>query len=136
MVEKAVRDVLITSTGVSAVVSSRVYGDFAPQKAATPFIVFRRVSSDRFRALDGPDGLVETRIEVDCFSTTQAQLMTLADEVRLALDNYTGTTKGVTVQRAMLDNEFGDMELEVSGGDKRIRRHVLDFRIWYQETAA
>lgn len=135
-VEKAVRDILISSTGVSSIVSERVYNGFAPQEVDLPFIIFQRERTERVRTLDGPDGLVEADFEVNCVSLTSSQLQMLADEVRLAMDNYTGSTKGVAIQRMMLDNETETVEVETSGSDKRIRVRSLDFTIWYCETPA
>lgn len=135
-VEKAVRDILVSHTGVASIVSARVYAGMAPQEVTMPFIVFRREQTQRGRPLDGPNGLVEADVEVNCVSTSSAQLQSLVDEVRFALDDYAGTNKGVTIQRAMLDDESEELEVETVGGDGRVRRRALDFRIWYCETAA
>jgi len=135
-VEKAVRDILVSSTGVTSIVASRVYSGFVPQEVTMPFIMFRRDRTERNRSLDGPSGLVAAEIEVNCISQSAAQLQSLADAVRLALDNYSGTNKGITVHRSFLDDESDDTELEVSGGDERVRRRALDFVIWFYETAA
>lgn len=136
MVEKAIRDILITSTGVSSIVAKRVYNGFPPQEVTLPFIVFKREATDRFRTLSGANGLVVADVEINCLSLTASQLQTLSDEVRQSLDNYAGTNKGVTIQRAMIDDESDDIEIETSGSDKRVRRRALDFRVFYCETPA
>lgn len=136
MVEKAIRDILISNTGVSSIVSKRVYSEFVPQETTMPFIVFRREGTRRNRAFDGPDGLVEADFEVNLITQSASLMQSLSDEVRLAMDSYTGVSMGITVHRMMLDDESEDIEVETTGGDKRVRRRALDFRIWYYETPA
>lgn len=136
MVEKAIYDLLTNSTGVTSVVSSRIYNGTVPQETDMPFVMFRRERTQRYRTLDGPNGLVEADFEVNCVGLRAGQLLTLADEIRQALDNYSATVAGIDVHRIMLDDESEELEVEVSGGEEMVRRRALDFRVWYYETAA
>lgn len=133
MIRKAVKSILAASVGVTSIVSKRIYADFAPQGATLPFIVFKTIAATRVDALTKSSGLVDATVMVELFSRTVSQLVTLSGDVRAALYRYNGTAGGVKIQGTELTNEFSDDELEVAGGDRRIRRQIMDFSIWYEE---
>ena len=134
MIRKAVKSILAASVGVTSIVSKRIYADFAPQGATMPFIVFNTTNEDRVEALTKSSGLVNALVTLELISRTVNQLVTLKGDVRTALYRFSGTAAGVKIQGTELTNEFSDDELEMAGSDRRIRRQIMDFSIWYEET--
>ena len=69
----------------------RVYAMRAKQNSATPFIIFQKTDSERIRAINGPSGLVQAYIQVDCYDKGYYTAKTLAAQIETLLDGYRGT---------------------------------------------
>ena len=134
MIRKAVKSILAASVGVTSIVSKRIYADFAPQGATMPFIVFSTTNEDRVEALTKSSGLVNALVTLELISRTVNQLVTLKGDVMAALYRYNGTAAGVKIQGTELANSWSDSAVEMAGSDRRIRRQIMDFSIWYEET--
>ena len=134
MVEKAIRDILTSDPAITAIVSSRVFLDFARQETLMPYIVFGRFGTERVGHLGGTDGLAKAAIEINLIGESYAVLATLATEVREALASFHGTRKGVRIQNAVYDDEWSTANRKVSGGDFAVYQRQLDFSVWYEET--
>ena len=131
---------LQTKSGLTALVSTRVYPDTAPQTATLPFLVYARVSTVREHkhgTTGGTEtGLTQARIQIDCYAATYSALASLCDQVRLALSGYRGTIGSGFCYRAMLDMEI-DLPASPDFGEQiGVRRRTLDFVVWFAETAA
>lgn len=103
----------------------------APQAIARPNIVLLRVSGLRDTPMDGPSGLVETMVQVDCYGETLAAALAVSRAVETVLSGYSGT-QGVT----KFDGVFLISErhgYEDTGTPTRLYRVSLDFRIWHKE---
>jgi hypothetical protein len=86
IIEKALFELLKTITDVS----NRVYAMRAPQNAASPFIVFQRVDSERWRSIDGPSGMAQALFQIDCYSTGFYECKDIQMQVEELLDGYSG----------------------------------------------
>lgn len=84
IMEKAIHELLKTFA------NGRVYALRAPQNATTPFIVFQRISSDRWRSINGPSGVGQATMQIDCYATTIYAAKQLAVDIEEALDGYSG----------------------------------------------
>lgn len=114
--EAVIRSALVSSTAVSAVVSSRIYPVIAPANAALPLITFRRSSVRRGQSLSGPIGNPTVGLDLDIYATTYEAARELADKCRTVLDGYGGTVNNVEVSNTSLDNEY-DGFVQLSGGE-------------------
>jgi len=73
-------------TALAAVASGRVYPEAAPDNAALPFVVYRKVAADPLMTLQGYAGQTRFTIVFDCWARTYAEAITLADQVRTAVE--------------------------------------------------
>lgn len=106
---------LKTDDGVKAAVVERIYPVTMPQfaKGATfyPAVVFSLASRERRQTHDGPDGLVRSHFNVDCFGRDYFDVKKLADSVRLAANGQSeklASILGRHVKGVFLENETDD----------------------------
>jgi hypothetical protein len=131
--EAAVRNRLVTTAAVTALVSSRVYPVIAPADAALPFVTWRRTSIQRQHSLSGPVGVPMVMLTVDAFATTYEAVRDLADAVRVSLDGWGGTFQNTVVSNVSLENE-GDGFVQLAGGDvPPVYTVQMTFGILWQE---
>lgn len=102
---------LNSRTAVSSQVGNRVYPVVPPAGADMPCIVYQRVSVERPRSLSGPVGDPLVTIQVTTFGTSYTNVKSIARSVRLAVDNWTGSTSGVTIKRTTLVAEQDGVEV-------------------------
>lgn len=71
-------------------ITSRIFHVIAEQGASLPYVCYRRASLDDV-AVKGAAGADMCAIEIDCYASTYAGSIELAEAVRAALDNVQGT---------------------------------------------
>jgi len=69
----------------------RVYALRAPQNVTTPFIIFQRTGGDRWRNINGPSGMAQVEMQIDCYADDFYASKSLADSVENILDGYRNT---------------------------------------------
>lgn len=89
-------------SALSSVSGGRVYPQFAPEDAAMPFVIYRRLSQEPFGTIH--DGVIHATRSVfvfECYAETFAAALSTADMVRTALTSsspalecYPVTTSG------------------------------------------
>lgn len=84
MMEKALFSLL------DAVLEGKVFAMRAPQNLAPPFIVFQSTNTAEWRSLNGPSGIAQTTIQIDCYDEKYYDAKELAEQVRNALDGFSG----------------------------------------------
>jgi hypothetical protein len=114
--EAAVRNRLVTTPAVTAIVGNRVYPVIAPADADLPFVTWRRTSIQRQHSLSGPIGVPMVMLTVDLFATTYEGVRELADAARVSLDGWGGTFQNTVVSNVSLENE-SDGFVQLAGGD-------------------
>lgn len=127
-IQSAVYERLTTHSGTAALVGARVYPQVLPQTPTYPAITYQRVSGGNMQSLAGPTGLGHPRVQIDCWAKTQAAVLALAKQVRIAFDGWNGSAGGVTVRACMFDQERDFYEPETS--DYRVS---MDFIFFYDE---
>lgn len=129
--EEALRTFLLAGTDLAALVGTRVHWVRSPQAAASPRIVLYRISGLRDMHMQGPSGLVASRVQVDCIGSSYSSAKTLARIVEARLSGYSGTAGGIRFEGAFLVGERDDFE-DTDTPDKLFRTS-LDFNIWHKE---
>jgi len=71
----------------------RVYALQAPQNSKTPFVVFQRIESERWRSVNGPSGMAQARLQVDAYGDDYYTVKELAADIEAALDGFRGTVE-------------------------------------------
>lgn len=129
-IEAAIHARLSGWSDLAALVADQIYPLTAPQNAVPPFITYQRVSAPRLRSTTGGSGQANPRFQIDAWAATYAEVKALAQQVRLALDNFRGAVAGVTIRSCSLES---DRDLIDPEADPRLYRVSHDFLIWHDE---
>lgn len=95
---------LLTGAGaVTAIVGTRIYPDYLPEKQPTPAIVYEQISSVRAPAIDAAASthVTRSRIQVNVLSADRVVAKTLRDAVVAAAQFQRGAIAGVTVHSVL-----------------------------------
>ena len=131
---KALRARLIDDATMSGLVGTRIYPGRAPQKPTMPYIVYHRISTVRAATLDTGNAKVpEVRIQCDVIASSQSEVETVLSRMRIVMDNFRGTSSGVTVLGVSVDDEQDQPEF-YEGSDTVFYHSSLDFSIIYRES--
>jgi hypothetical protein len=130
---KALRARLVDDATMTGLVGTRIYPGRAPQNVKLPYIVYHRISTVRAATLDvGNAKVPEVRMQVDVIAATQAEVETILSRMRVVMDNFRGTSAGVTVLGVSVDDEQDQPEF-YEGSDTVFYHSSLDFSIIYRE---
>jgi len=110
IVGKAIYYLLTNATGVTDIVSTRVYPEVAQQDAALPYIVYNVANNEPTDTKPEPSKLDTAQVEVNIYSDSYTEAIDLAVAVRAALDRVKGTYNGVNVQSIQYLNEIIDFD--------------------------
>jgi len=102
---------LTSRTAVSSLIITRVYPLIAPQGAPLPLVVYQRTAVERPQSLAGNVGNPVVTLQLTTYGTSYTSVKSIARAVRLAVDGWTGTTAGVTIQRTTLQSEADGVDL-------------------------
>lgn len=102
---------LTSQTAVSSLIGSRVFPLLAPTGTPLPLVVYQRTSVERPQSLTGNVGNPVVTLQLTTYGTSYTSVKTIARAVRLAVDNWTGTTAGVTIQRTTLVTEADGVDM-------------------------
>ena len=102
---------------LAGVAGGRVFPNIAPNNVQKPYVVYARVSSAPENTLADGAPVQNTRLQVDCFDTTYAAAVALAETVKAAIKS-----SAITHVLVLEQDQF---EPEAS-----LHRVILDFSIW------
>jgi hypothetical protein len=114
--------------GLSALVAARIYPPPVPQNAVYPLVTYQLIDEVEQHAFGVASGIVDTRYQVDCWAFTLSGARALATQVRLALDNYAGTSDTIIILNSFFDSgKVMDFDPE-----EGVHRYSQDFLIEYR----
>lgn len=87
IIEEALRSILVTAATAAV---DRIYPLALPPNVTLPAIAYTRVSTPRIYSLTGFSHLSMPRFQMTAWASTYAAAKALANEIRRALDNYSG----------------------------------------------
>ena len=102
----------------------------AVQNAVKPFVVYQRILSEREHAMGQDTGLAFAVVQLSMVSSTEVGAVALAVQVRDALQDYTGTSATVEIQRSFLEDER-DLGFDIQ---MQAFTRQQDYRIWHRES--
>lgn len=123
--EEALRAALLAATAVTNLVGPKgVDWGARPQGKGGHRLVLHRIGGRRERDLAGPNGLIRSRVQVDCLAPTFKGSRDLARAVEAVLGGY----DTAPIQVAEIDGERSDFL-----GDAPEPLHVtrLDLMVWH-----
>lgn len=122
---------------VASYISGRIYEQQAPQSCARPYIIYGRVSQEHDRHLGGPSGMSKAEIQFDICDTNNEQAETIAERVRVLLDDYAGTVtigdESVVIERVHIEDDDDDYIPADDGTDGGVFVRSLVFSVWHRE---
>jgi len=101
----AIYGILNNNASINGIVGNKIFDLVASQTSTAPFITVQQVTMKANNTKSGVSGTDEYTMKISMLAETQAQAKDLAEKVRTALDYYTGTVNGVTIQLAWYDSE-------------------------------
>lgn len=125
--ETQLRSRLLNASPVSAIVGTRVSWGIRPQGEAYPSIVLSLIADGRPQHMAGIIDMRETRVQIDCYGMTRAQVATLREAVISAIVPA-ATVSGVYFQRAFI-NTVRTMDAHTDTGI--VFRDMIDAQIWH-----
>jgi len=102
---------LTSQTAVSSAIGTRVYPLLAPAGTPLPLVVYQRTGVERPQSLTGNVGNPVVTLQLTTYGTSYTSVKSIARAVRLAVDGWTGTTAGVTIQRSTLVTEAVSVDM-------------------------
>jgi hypothetical protein len=133
-IEQGLEYYLTHYAGLVTLISTRTYINRIPQKAVIPCLTFQRISTPRVLSHDtsGLSGTAYPRFQFDSWAMTYTASKAICDQVRAALNGYSGTiTSGadsVVLQAALVNDERYNPDL-----DAGLERLSSDYIIWHLE---
>ena len=113
-IESTLYDTLRNAAGVSALVSTRIYPQIAPDNAATPYVTYQVIVGTAHNKLVGAPGSERKIIQVNCISNTYSGAKAIAEACKAAINTSVG----------YLNAERDDYSPEIE-----IHRIMLDFSL-------
>jgi hypothetical protein len=114
-------------TGASTTAGTRVYWVDRPQAASLPAVTLQVISDLREQHLKGFQSIRETRVQIDCWADTYAQVTALKEAVLAAVvPEQTGN--GIRFHRAIID---GERDLGERTETKFIHRASVDLVVFW-----
>lgn len=121
---------LTGNSGVSAFVSSRVYKSVLPRGYSLPALAVHRYGGSQEYGFDGPVGLREDQVQIDCYALDSETAQQVLEAVRSLLAPYAGTLPDGTVVTACYLERDMDMPFLPHADTKGIAsRSMLSFRV-------
>jgi len=126
---------LQTKSGVTNLISTRMYPDDLPQDNTLPCIVYRVISKVPEHDLSGASPLTRYRFQLDSYAATRIGADALAEAVRNAADGYRGTMGSEFAQTTHLDNERSDIDAAIDATDQSRYITIQDWIVSFTDTA-
>lgn len=130
----ALRHRLANYSGLSALVGTRVYAVKLPQNVTYPAVTYQIVGGlPRTHLMGGDDALAAPRVQVSAWDTSLTDAISVADQIKAALQDYSGTMggdAGITVQHIFLESE----QIDIYDSEAEVHNVAQDFLIWREES--
>lgn len=96
---------LLATAGVSALVSNRINWSRRPQAEALPAIVLHRIDGSPDYHTQGPSGLIESRVQVDCWGASYGAAKALARAIDAAVSGARFTQGAIRFDAILIVDE-------------------------------
>lgn len=126
--EQALHGRLTGYAGLAALVGARVMPAPLPEGVVLPAVGYQLVSDLPNVTLTGADGFYAARYQVTVWAMTRLAAVTVAKQVRAALNNWAGVHETITVQFAVCANAMDLFDTDFTPG---WYGRALDVEIYY-----
>lgn len=125
--EASLYSFLTGDAGIAAIIDARVFPGVIPQGSDQPCIVYNKQSRSRQQLFCGTDGLLTTRVDIDCYAASYRQSVLLANAVTAALQDFSGTMGTTPVPKIFLETE-----LDLSDIEPGLYRQSQTWTLWHR----
>jgi len=134
MIEKAIDSLLRSNATLTALVSGRIYPMIRDQADGLPAVTFQIISAPRLHAFDGPIGMVQARIQINCFAADDPLgAANISEIIRKAFDGFQGSPADVRIE-ALLIEDLSDLPVIVPENERQnVYAKTMDFIVTYKE---
>jgi len=128
--DAAVYTMLSGASGVTDLVSTRIWVGPAPQVSSMPYISIYDIAGEHINDLVGGGNLRKGRVQIDCYGTTKASANAVAVAARAATNGITGTYNSMTISGTWIESDNSEFISPASGTETGIHRVSFDLGIW------
>lgn len=100
-------------TDLTDLVSTRIYSKEITQDTTKPCVYFEITGVERISAINGDSGMCNAQCRVISIASTLSGAVAVADEVRAALQRYSGTVSSTDIRDILIENEFDSYESDL-----------------------
>lgn len=129
----ALRSILLADAGVAALVGARVSWVTRPRMSELPSITLQQIGGIRHYDMTAPSGLVQARVQVDCWALANKDAARVARAVNAAIGGLRGEVAGVEFQGCFLESELDFTDATGATPDELLHRVSQDYVIWHDE---
>lgn len=109
---RAIYEILTSDTPLSALVSTRIYPEAAPENVTTPFVVYSVQSVEPIRVKNSTSTLDVANFEVYTSAENYATAMAINDAIRTAMERRGGNFSGVAIDSIEYIDENVELDLD------------------------
>lgn len=113
MIEQFIYGRLKDDVAVEAIVSARIYPLAIPQNSTYPCVSYEVSRDDEEESFDGQGTFKRSTIDISAWSETYDDMRDLAEAIKSALKNYTGTHSGVVIDKVFIESSVAVYEQEI-----------------------
>jgi len=129
MIETEIYTMLSGDGNITDLVSTRIYPQVREQSDGLPAITYQMISQLHGHDLMGNNGLVEARLQINCFAATILAAAQLADIVKNSLSGFSAGD----IQSILLDETNDLPSLSPENEQMNVYAKTMDFYVMYKE---
>lgn len=121
---------------IEAAGSCSAYPMEAPEGAALPYVIYGRTSTQRENVMKAPPPELlnpAAQFSVLLYAASYSAVKTLADQVRIGLNNFNGVAHGVTIRHCHILEELDGPTDYLDGQDKPTYTVEHTYQIRWEE---
>lgn len=127
---------LVATTALTTLVpAAKIKQEHQPQGIEPPFITITTSEVDHGHDLSGVAGYADSFVEVNIWARKISDRDAVAEQVRLALDGYSGLLTTLRTQGIILSLDTPFYESDRHGGQDGFLHRIMQFTVMGAETA-
>jgi hypothetical protein len=132
-IEEGLYNRLSTYSGLTTLISTRVYPLKLPQTVTLPAITYQRISTPRELTHDQKaGGLALPRFQFNCWGTTFSSVKAVVKQLRECLNGFSGTF-GSGANTVAVGGVLSANEIDFNDPDSGLYWTAVDYFIYHQE---
>lgn len=118
---------LLAHAPLTALVGTKIKFGTADQGTAAPYVVLNAISKVQDYLYSGPDALVSTRMQIDCFALTWKSAISVARAIEARLSGAKFTQGSTRFEGVFLDAQRESFEAADATSESKLHRVSVDY---------